>query len=146
MRKIVLQSGLIIFGGFVGSEIIYQIYKRIRKSYEKRVEINQVLITNNLSSTCMISEAHVINDTKNCDNPYCYKRNYETVIRIIDSAQHSINICMFIFTMVEIANAVIRAYERGVNVKVYIDEKMSFSSGSQIQNFIMKGKEPHSYS
>jgi len=44
-----------------------------------------------------------------------------TIVKLIDNAQHSLDIAAFAFTHPDIANAVIRAHQRGVKVRMVMD-------------------------
>ena len=44
-----------------------------------------------------------------------------TIVKLIDNAQHSLDIAAFAFTHPDIANAVVRAHQRGVKVRMVMD-------------------------
>ncbi len=44
-----------------------------------------------------------------------------TIVKLIDNTQHSLDIAAFAFTHPDIANAVIRAHQRGVKVRMVMD-------------------------
>lgn len=67
---------------------------------------------------------------KDLDPANCL-RHIMMLERLIDSAKFSINICMYIFTAQKLAQALIRAKERGVKVRVILEKSMENSSNSQ---------------
>lgn len=63
-------------------------------------------------------------------------RHCNMIERLLDSARHSINMSMYIFTSNSLCNALIRAHERGVIVRLIIEKSMEGSSNSQIKKLV----------
>lgn len=63
------------------------------------------------------------------------------IVKSIDNAEQSINIAMYSLTDSEIARAIIRAKERGVVIKIYLDSKEVNAEHSKSRFFIKEGIE-----
>jgi len=63
------------------------------------------------------------------------------IIEKIDNAKDFINIAMYTFTDREIAQAIIRAKDRGVNIKIYLDRSQINAKYSKSRYFINNGIE-----
>lgn len=118
--------------GAIGSELVF----RLIVMWKSRLsdaddEVNEVLWTNDLTQVCR--ESHKTKVAP-CNTPYCFIRNMNRVVEIIDNAQHTIDLSMYIFTMVDIAESFFRAHKRGVKIRIICDESMVYSSGSQIMD------------
>lgn len=127
MRPIIRNS-LIVLGVVVSTEILYEIYCKIRKDWKKRAifDLNEVLFTNNLSTKCSLThEKDYV-----CPNSFCFIRNSARIVQLIESSSKSISICMYIFTFPEIGEAIIRAKNRGVIVRLVGCESMAYSTAS----------------
>lgn len=80
------------------------------------------------------------NDNPNCDNEYCYYYIFRRMKSLIDGAQHSVYICMNIFTSASLGEVVLRAHERGVLVKIIANYSTAYATGSQITMLNANGK------
>jgi len=63
------------------------------------------------------------------------------IIKNIDDAKEFINIAMYTFTDREIAQAVIRAKDRGVDIKIYLDHSQVNAKYSKSRYFVNNGIE-----
>jgi competence ComEA-like helix-hairpin-helix protein len=63
------------------------------------------------------------------------------IVKSIDNAEDTINIAMYYFTEREIAQAVIRAKERGVDIKIYLDKSQINHQQSKSRYLINNGIE-----
>lgn len=63
------------------------------------------------------------------------------IIKNIDDSKEFINIAMYTFTDREIAQAIIRAKDRGVNIKIYLDRSQVNAKYSKSRYFINNGIE-----
>lgn len=147
----ILKYSFIFIGASAASEIIYRIYLRLKKHNRDNIEINELILSNNMSGCCrtkprvqgsparltkeMLNESPVIV----CKNRYCVGKNLERIIDFIDSAEKTIDLAMYIFTCQELAEAMYRAQHRGVKVRVIGEKSMAYSSGSQMLKFMSKG-------
>ncbi len=58
------------------------------------------------------------------------------IMDIINSARNKLRICVFTISDDDIANAIIRAHKRGVNIKIISDDDKQYDIGSDINKFI----------
>ncbi|KAG1667056.1 hypothetical protein FOA52_000419 [Chlamydomonas sp. UWO 241] len=56
-------------------------------------------------------------------------------LQYLNSAHHTLDVCVFTITCDEIANCVMDLHKRGVKVRVITDDDQSDSQGSDIQKF-----------
>ena len=63
------------------------------------------------------------------------------IIKNIDNAKEFINIAMYTFTDREIAQAIIKARDRGVNIKIYLDRSQVNAKYSKSRYFLNNGIE-----
>lgn len=61
------------------------------------------------------------------------------IIKNIDNAKESINIAMYCFTERKIADAIIRAKDRGVDIKIYLDYSQANIKTSKFYYLINNG-------
>lgn len=57
----------------------------------------------------------------------------------MNSATHTLDLCIYFFTFPELAEAIIRAKNRNVVVRMILDESMAQNDKSQIMNFYKEG-------
>ena len=62
----------------------------------------------------------------------------DAVIYQLDRAKKSIDVAMYAFTSRPIAKALVRAYRRGVKVRVILDRKFALGSRYSKHNYLMK--------
>lgn len=62
------------------------------------------------------------------------------IISLIDNAKKTISVAMYTFTRFDFAEALVRARNRGVKVKVVLDRSSSVGSSKQIANFLKRKK------
>lgn len=123
------------FMGFsVSTEVLYQILKLCKNYFKKQCdkgqsEINDVLFSNEFSQSCSIEHEK---NKKPCKNEYCYLKNIKRITSEIDNAKESIDVAMYMFTLHEIKDALIRAHKRNVKVRIMGDESMALNDSSQI--------------
>ncbi|KAF9084702.1 hypothetical protein BGX23_010311 [Mortierella sp. AD031] len=60
------------------------------------------------------------------------EENFKQLIKTLDNAKKSLDICVYTITDDHLANAIIRAHERGVNVRIISDSEKSDDPGSDI--------------
>jgi len=61
------------------------------------------------------------------------------LVSLCDEAVHSLEICVFTITHDVLANAILRAYRRGVTVRILSDNKKAFDEGSDIFHLSEQG-------
>lgn len=62
------------------------------------------------------------------------------MIIYIDSAQVSLDICVYTISNTKLGEAVLRKYKEGIKIRIITDASMSFEIGSQIPLFMKNGK------
>lgn len=74
---------------------------------------------------------------KECRRANCTYAHADTslvkLLRRIDAASKTLDVCVFTITCNEIADAVVRAHERGVKVRVISDDEQAHSTGSDLR-------------
>ena len=74
---------------------------------------------------------------KPCGRANCTYAHADTslvkLLRRIDAASKTLDVCVFTITCNEIADAVVRAHERGVKVRVISDDEQANSTGSDLR-------------
>lgn len=138
------QYGLLVIGGIVGfgalTEVILYTYSHFKnKKLDDSQNIYEVFWTNNLSQSCNCNVRK--SSPENCKNNFCYVRTLHRIISLINGAQHSIDLAMYIFTSNELTGAIKKARERGVRVRIIVDKNMVHSTNSKIIELDANGKE-----
>ncbi|XP_053663987.1 uncharacterized protein LOC128713152 [Anopheles marshallii] len=109
----------------VSSEIVYELYMRFQKWLKPKPKpcevsfINRRKLIHPLSSPQTLIFEHI-----------------QRIISYIDRAEKSISLAMYIFTVREISEAVIRAKKRSVVVRVITCESMIMNEGSYLRDLI----------
>lgn len=70
-----------------------------------------------------------------------YDDPQSAIVKSIDNAKDTLNIAMYYFTEREIAQAVIRAKERGIDIKIYLDKSQVNHEQSKSRYLINNGIE-----
>lgn len=63
----------------------------------------------------------------------------ERLLYRLNSTRHSLDICMYVLTNLDMANAVLKLHYKGVKVRLIIDADMAFSSGSNARKLEKQG-------
>ena len=72
----------------------------------------------------------------------CFSRTDECddlLISLINSAQKYIHIMIYVFTLDRLAEALINAHERGVEVKVIVESEKAYIRGSEVERLVDYG-------
>lgn len=153
-------------GFLVSSEIIYHSYfwlKKKLKQLSSSPEVCEVIWTNELSQCCVVNKYVSHNSGKSngagaspssrlgkipapfksnaqCKNEFCAAKNIGRLIELFDSVNYSIDLAMYTFTSFELSQALLRALNRGVLIRIVSDHEMAYSTGSQIIQLTKAGK------
>lgn len=122
---------IFLYTAYFGPSLIMRLYKYWRNE----CEINEVLFTRQINCSMCASRRNT-----HCDNQYCFYYTLGKIKSLIDGAQHSLYICMNIFTSVELGAVVLHAHERGVSVKIGANYSTAFATGSQLAMLHASGK------
>ncbi|CAG9783249.1 unnamed protein product [Diatraea saccharalis] len=98
-------------------------YQKKRKSMRK--EIHEVImfshgtkvIKKSKYSKCMITES------------------MDRLLYYLNSPKYSLDICMYVFTNIDLANAIMKLHYKGVHIRMIIDADMAYSNGSNVWRF-----------
>ncbi|XP_020287748.1 mitochondrial cardiolipin hydrolase [Pseudomyrmex gracilis] len=147
MRKVLI----VITSGAVISEIIWQLYKlyRYQKGSNKNKcrkqllhkDTEQIFEVTFYSKESALCRNHLAS-FKPCQKENCPIGYIKKIIEYLDSAQSTLDICMYFFTTSKLAEAVVRAKHRGVVVRIISDHSFLSHSGAQIMYFIKEGIRP----
>lgn len=133
-----------------------QNYDKLRKWFCKRVNGCQqlshqndfnILWTNEMSEICCTKdeilspeENKLIHLKVNCDNFYCFLKNKNQLLSLLNAARFSIDIAMYALTSIDITLALLLARRRGVEIRLITDSLMSDRIGSHIIELLKTGK------
>lgn len=106
----------------------------LRSRFGQRQEYSSVLFTNELSGCCM--------NANDCENQYCMSHVYVAIEKQIESAKQLICVAIYMFTNQRICDAIIRAYNRGVEVRVIVDQNTYGLSSGRVQD-LQKAGDSH---
>lgn len=136
--------------GVLATEVIWQLYKGYRSSQGKAINtsngcakqlsrnkkpIHEVMFFSKDSSLC---RTH-LECMKPCAALNCPIRHLRTIINYLDSATDTLDVCLYFFTFPALAEAIIRAKNRNVVVRMILDESMAQNDTSQIMSFYNEG-------
>ncbi|KYN28252.1 Phospholipase D6 [Trachymyrmex cornetzi] len=93
------------------------------------------------SKDCSLCRPH-LNCMTPCAKLNCPIRHLRKIMYYLDSAIHTLDICLYFFTFSELAEAVIRAKNRNVVVRIILEDSMTHSDRSQLMNFYKEGIKP----
>lgn len=127
----------VIAGVCIGSEVLYEVYLGWKSICQERrarqranSHINEVYFTNERSIQA--------------NAPGTTMANFQTehvcrIVALLDRARVSINLGMYIITVSSIGDALLRAANRGVRVRVVGCSSMAYSTGSQMTKLANAG-------
>ncbi|XP_034938606.1 mitochondrial cardiolipin hydrolase [Chelonus insularis] len=115
---------LSIFGGvvLVISELVWHLIKKYRNNLQltdNKKTISEVLLFSDASKYC---RNHAFGNP--CNNE-CPAAKLKQLISYLDSSMHTLDICMYVITCQSIAEAIIRAQRRRVDVRIIVDAGMA---------------------
>ncbi|XP_043648164.1 mitochondrial cardiolipin hydrolase [Drosophila teissieri] len=128
----------IAVGTVLASEVIWNVVQYFRSKRKKANRVHEVVVFNELGEIC--AAQHLWNTrpgsqepkVTHCRNTHCTLRNVGKIAEQIDRAVYSIDLAIYTFTSFSLADALKRALERDVSIRIISDGEMVFSSGSQI--------------
>lgn len=109
-----------------------------RFSYNYFTKKKKVIVRKEVLEVIMFSHDHT--KLKRSKYSRCMiTESMERLLHYLNSPRHSLDICMYVFTNLDIANAVLKLHYRGVKVRMIIDADMAFSSGSNVRKLEKQG-------
>lgn len=136
MEKLIvnnLSSNLFKYNVLLAGSLFFMWLYKQHSNRKKQSEIDEMLFIKH--TDCCTRE-----NNNNCDNEYCQYYVLRRMKSLIDSAQHSVYVCMNIFTSPSLGAVVLQAHERGVSVKIVGNYSTEYSSGSQITMLHANGR------
>lgn len=106
-----------------------------RSEYTQTNDKMHFIFTN--ESCCNLNDHFTI--TK-CINGFCAGRLMNKILYYIDSAEKSIHVAMFTLSNQQLANSIIDAYRRGVEIRIILDRTNSKDQYSQYNRLKKAGK------
>ncbi|XP_011315039.1 mitochondrial cardiolipin hydrolase [Fopius arisanus] len=121
--------GFLIFS--VGTELAWQLWKKyFRENKDSNYKIiTEVLIFNSEGADC---RTHSMTNMS-CGISHCPVRNVRKLLSFFDSAKKTLDICIYILTSKDLTDAIIRAHERGITIRLMVDSIMSENSACSFQ-------------
>lgn len=124
---------LLIIIGFVaiGGRYIYDNYFRIK--------VGASFVTIDPKCNCFANNSR---QAKNCRNEDCPSKMMSNILLKIAKAERSIDIAMYNFTNSDLARAIIKARQRGVQIRVIVDRSADENEDnhSQVVELLKNGK------
>ncbi|KAL6262176.1 hypothetical protein P5V15_007273 [Pogonomyrmex californicus] len=152
MRTVIIT----VTSGILAIEVawhLYKLYKRSRREVNVKVNVSngdtKLFCKNTRTKTNIFEVMFFSKDSSlcrshlgymtSCEKVNCPVRHLRKIIKYLDSATDTLDACVYFFTFPELAEAIIKAKERNVTVRIILDESMSQNDTSQIMNFYKEG-------
>lgn len=135
MSTFILRSGVLILSFGIASEIVYQIYKKVKSrnnGNRRKFPKTEVLFFPDETVACKA----YFTDDYGCKNSNCRFSHEENslskLFTYLISARISIDVCVFVITCSDLADLLIKSHQKGVVVRVVTDNEQVDVPGSQI--------------
>lgn len=117
---------------YVIINFMIKMLKKKKGSTEKVSKIDCLLFSPQLKwSWCSIDNSF---KCKQLSCPFC---NYQELLNLLKSAEHKVDVCMYLITLDEITKLLIKLVKKGVFVRIVTDKQMSVeASKAKIQTFL----------
>ena len=116
-RKVCLTT----VGVIIGSEVLWKLFQKVRKHLRKEnLEVNMVLFfpVNNLNAFDL--------------QPTRSKNSFSELFRVISSSTKSLDMCLFLITLKDMASLAIKLMQDGVRVRLIVDHSNIGLAGCQV--------------
>lgn len=118
---------LVASGVIVASYAFFVLTRKLKRKPEDISNFHKVYFMNPLCTK------------KDCNVSNCREQGegspveiFSKIAKEMDSAKFSIDIAIYVITSIEIRDALIRARERGVRVRMIVDNSQAYSESSQV--------------
>lgn len=121
---------LLFFSLALATQIACNFYfRRKRVKCESKQPVNEVLFFSSESTEVKKSKYSKCIVTPSMDR----------LLHYLNSAKYSLDVCMYVFTNMDVANILLKLRYRGVAVRVIIDADMAFAAGSHVRRLEKQG-------
>ncbi|XP_022220904.2 mitochondrial cardiolipin hydrolase [Drosophila obscura] len=134
----ILATVTVFAGTVLASELLWKAIKYVR-GHKRRLRVHEVLFFNELGEICFEQHRGKSSTAVDCGNNHCSLRKLDKIAALMDEAQYSIDIAIYTFTSKVLWEALKRALQRGVSIRVISDREMVYSTKSQILNMAAFG-------
>ena len=111
---------LAVIGVVIGSEVLWKLFKKVRKHLRQSdLEVNQVLFFPDNPMT-----AFEVPSNKNS--------SISKLVAVISSCTKSLDLCLFLLTLKDMASLAIKLMQDGVRVRLIVDHSNIGISGCQV--------------
>ncbi|XP_035789882.1 uncharacterized protein LOC118465612 [Anopheles albimanus] len=125
-------KSLLIVGGLaVGSEVVYELVLQIRSAIRKRQarrDIAEVYFMNRRTPAIALANPETV-----------LTEHIDRLVSVINRAKHSISIAIYLFTAEQVRDALIRAYRRGVVVRIVTCGSMVYNGSTKLPELLNEG-------
>ncbi|XP_050092824.1 uncharacterized protein LOC126575878 [Anopheles aquasalis] len=125
------RSLLIVGGVAVGTEVVFELVLQIRRAIRKRHakrDIAEVYFMNRRTLATALSNPETV-----------LTEHIDRLVGMIDRAKHSISIAIYLFTAEQLRDALIRAYRRGVIVRIVTCGSMVYNGSTKLPELLNEG-------
>ena len=126
MRLLLLLGTAACSAGLLLLTLYYKRKQECQRTHREE-RINEVLFFPDKAT------AKLLTSTNQSSHDDIDNGSLSTLMKRLQSAKHSLSVCMFTFTCRELCDILIGAHQRGVVVRVIADNEQSHSTGSQIE-------------
>ena len=119
---------LVAVGVVLGSEVLWKLFKRVRKQLRNRdFEVNEVLF---FPDSPMTTFGH--NKTSNQNVVINKTSSISRLLQVISGCKKSLDMCLFLITLKDMASLAIRLMQDGVRVRLIVDHSNLGIAGCQV--------------
>ncbi|GLG98345.1 Mitochondrial cardiolipin hydrolase [Gryllus bimaculatus] len=137
MVKVRLVLSKLVFGALYCICLDYGLFCIMDYLAKKRkpTDASEVMFFTDKGAGC---RQHIY-DKSGCGNDGCAYSNIRRIVDFMNCARETLDVCIYLVTCHDLANAILKVHERGVRVRIIADADMAEGSGSQISTFKKQG-------
>lgn len=115
---------------FIAELFYYALANHKSKTRKKAIQkpVNDVIFFRETGITC---KSHVMY-SMSCGEKYCSYSQLKRFISYIESASKKLDICIYMLTIQEIADTIVKLHCKGVNIRIICEVGMADGSGTKI--------------
>ncbi|XP_005092871.1 mitochondrial cardiolipin hydrolase [Aplysia californica] len=144
-----LKGAVYVTALFIGSEIIYQIYRKYkRKSKHRKENESKSRLSKSSLQVLFFPDKDVACRDYFISGDGCFKSNCQfshsktslsELCKHMMSSQRSLDVCVFVITCRDLADILLKLHRRGVKIRIITDKGMLHTDGSQIWTLQKEG-------